>query len=569
VLVSARQLVLPGDSIENYAWSPDLSKLLIFTNGRPVWRTESRGDFWVLDRASGRLRRLGGSRARPSTLMFAKFSPDGRRVGYVREFNLYVEDLASGRITQLTADGSRTIINGSFDWVYEEELMDYWADGWRWSPDGRWIAYWQLDASGVRDFDLINNTDSLYAFILPVQYPKAGSTNSAARIGVVSVTGGPTRWMRVPGDPREHYLARLEWAPGGGTLLIQQLNRLQNRLTLYAAEARTGAVRRLVEERSEPGWVDPDTSGPAAFLSGGRDMAWMSERSGWRHWYSLSLETGTLRPITQGAFDVIGRVAADTSGGWFYFDASPDNVAQRYLYRVRLDGTGPRERHSPPDQPGWHSYSVAPGARYAIHTYSRFGVPPVVDLVSLPEHRVLRTLVDNASLRQRVAALRRGEQEWFQVDVGTGVRLAGWMIKPPDFAADRRYPLFLFEYGGPLPDIQGNTVVDRWSPLGSGGSYLWFTLLAQQGYVVASVEHRGTGLHGRAWRQATYGQLGVLESADLALAAGAMGRWPFIDSTRIAIYGHSYGGFMALNAILRYPEVFNTAIAAAPVVNLK
>ena len=216
VLVAARQFIPQGDSVplrvEEYSWSPDTRMLLIFTNTKPVWRLNTRGDYWVLERATGRLQRLGGSEAKPSTLMFAKFSPDGRRVAYVRENNLYVEDLASGTITPLTTDGSRTVINGTFDWVYEEELMNYYADGWRWSPDGRSIAYWQLNADQVRDFNLINNTDSLYSRVIPVQYPKAGEANSAARVGIVSVAGGPTRWLQLEGDPRNHYIARMDWA---------------------------------------------------------------------------------------------------------------------------------------------------------------------------------------------------------------------------------------------------------------------------------------------------------------------------------------------------------------------
>lgn len=574
VLVPATQLVPPGDTlpleIEDYVWSPDLSRALIFTDSRPVWRTNSRGDYWVLDRASGRLRKLGGPQAKPSTLMFAKFSPDGARVGYVREFNLYVEDLATGRIAQLTRDGSRTVINGTFDWVYEEELMDYWADGWRWSPDGRSIAYWQLDDAGVRDYDLINDTDSLYSFVTSVQYPKAGETNSAARIGVVSAAGGPTRWMRVPGDPRQHYIARMDWAPAGGVVLIQQLNRLQNRLTMYAGDARTGEPRVLFEERDDRAWVDVDSATAPAFLHGGRGMAWASDRTGWNQLYEAPLDgSGALRPITQGAFDVMVRSGVDTAGGWVYYLASPDNPTQRYLYRARLDGSGTAERLSPADEPGTHTYLIAPGARWAIHSYSRFGVPPATELVSLPDHRAVRTLVDNGPLRQRVGALRRGREEFFQVDIGGGIRLNGWMIRPPDFDSGRRYPLFLYEYGGPLPPgltyQQNRTVIDSWQ----GSIYLWLTMLAQRGYVVASVENRGSGARGRDWRKAVYGQLGVLEAEDVAGAARAMGRWPFIDSTRIGIYGHSFGAFLSLNAILRFPDVFSLAIAAAPVTHWK
>ncbi|MFN2572780.1 MAG: DPP IV N-terminal domain-containing protein, partial [Gemmatimonadales bacterium] len=216
ILVQATRLVPPGDStpldIEDYAWSADGRRLLIFTNSQQVWRTNTRGDYWVLDLAGWTLKKLGGT-GPASTLMFAKFSPDGGRVGWVRygEYNISVEDIASGKITQLTHDGSRTTINGTFDWVYEEELGL--QDGWRWNPDGQSIAYWQLDATGVRDFLLYDVTDSLYAFINPVQYPKAGGTNSAGRVGVVSATGGETRWINIPGDPRNNYIARMEWAP--------------------------------------------------------------------------------------------------------------------------------------------------------------------------------------------------------------------------------------------------------------------------------------------------------------------------------------------------------------------
>jgi dipeptidyl-peptidase-4 len=278
-------------------------------------------------------------------------------------------------------------------------------------------------------------------------------------------------------------------------------------------------------------------------------------------------QDGQARPVTRGEWDVFSYVGVDEDGGWVYFMASPDSITRRYLYRTRLDGSGRPERLTPDGQPGSHNYSVSPSFRFAIHSYSRAGVPPITELVSLPDHRVVRNLVDNAQLRERVAELHRGSHEFFQVEAAPGITLNGWIIRPPDFDPSRRYPLFLTIYGGPLPNnVQNGTITDGWG----GTGYLWNTMLAQQGYLVAAIENRGTGAHGRDWRRATYGQLGVLESEDFATGVRAMWqRWPWIDSTRVGIYGHSYGGFMALNAITRYPEVFSTAISAAPVTHWK
>ena len=560
ILVPAARLVPPGDSlpleIEEYSWSRDGNRLLIFTNSAQVWRTNTRGDYWVLDRTTWSLKKLGGS-GPSSTLMFAKFSPDGGRVGWVRyrEYNLYVEDLATGTITKLTSDGSRTTINGTFDWVYEEELGL--QDGWRWSADGQAIAYWQLDASGVRDFPLYNTTDSLYAYVVEVQYPKAGEQNSAARVGVVGATGGSTRWIDVPGDPRNNYIARMEWT-GPHELVIQHLNRLQNTLHVMLADAQTGAVRTLFTEQ-DSAWVAQFDE--LTFVNRGRDILWQSERSGWNHVYLFPRAGGPPRPLTSGAFDVLGVLGVDTTGGWVYYAASPDNPTQRYLYRASLRRPSPPQRLTPLGAAGVHGYSLAPGARYAVHTYSRFGVPPTTDLVRLPEHRVLRTLVDNAALKAKVAGLRLGGTEFTQVDIGDGIRLNAWLIKPPAFDATRRYAVFFTVYGGP----GSQTVIDGWG----GQNYLWHQMLAQRGYIVASVDNRGTGARGRAWRKLIYGQMGVVETHDQAAAARAIGRLPYADSTRIGVWGWSYGGFMALNAITQAPDVYKMAIAVAPVTHWK
>ena len=572
ILVPAARLVPSGETtpleIEAYSWSDDGNRLLIFTNTEQVWRTNTRGDYWVLDRTTWTLKKLGGA-GPGSTLMFAKFAPDGRRVGWVRygEYNLYVEDLATGGggITKLTTDGSRTTINGTFDWVYEEELGL--QDGWRWSPDGQFIAYWQLDAAGVRDFPLYNTTDSLYAYDVEVQYPKAGETNSAARVGVVGATGGTTRWLAIPGDPRNNYIARMEWAPpiargaGSRELVIQHMNRLQNTLHVMLADAQTGTVRTVFTEQ-DSAWVEQFDD--LRFVNGGRDILWLSERSGWTHLYLFARAgSGAPRAVTSGAFDVLGVGGVDTVGGWVYYTASPDNPTQRYLYRAsftRPGRTAP-ERLSPAGQAGIHSYNPSPSFRFAVHSYSRFGVPPTVQLVSLPDHRALRTLVDNAALKAKVAALRLGASEFTQVDIGNGIRLNAYLIKPPGFDPSKRYPVFFTVYGGP----GSQTVLDAWG----GQNFLWHEMLAQHGYIVASVDNRGTGARGRAWRKVIYGQMGVVETKDQAAAARAIGRLPYVDSTRLGIWGWSYGGFMALNTITQAPDVYHMAIAVAPVTHWK
>jgi dipeptidyl-peptidase 4 len=560
VMVKAADLVPPGDSvpltIEDYQWSPDQSRLLVFTNSQPVWRQNTRGDYWVLTRSTGRLRRLGGAAAKPSTLMFAKFSPDGGRVGYVREFNLYVEDLRTGRIVQLTRDGSRKVINGTFDWVYEEELNL--RDGWRWSPDGRSIAFWQLVADSVRDFPLINTTDSLYAFVTPVQYPKAGESNSAARAAVVPAAGGPIRWFRLEGDPRNHYIARMEWAAGSDEVAFQYLNRLQNTNQVLLGSRRTGLVHQVLADH-DSAYVEVVRDWP--FLDQGRSFLWESERDGWRHVYRVTRDGRQSTLLTPGPFDVFDIVAVDSTGGWLYYIASPDNPAQRYLWRTRLDGSGGAERLSPADQPGSHGYNVAPNAALALHTWSQFAVPPVTELIRLPSHQPVRTLVANARLKEKVAGIRRGTQEFFQVDIGEGVSLNGWIMKPVDFNPSRRYPILFFVYGGP----NSQTVLDSWG----GTNYLWYTMLNEKGYLVASVDNRGTGGRGRDFRKITYGKIGVIETHDQAAAARAIGGWPYVDPTRMGIFGWSYGGFMSLNALFGAPDVYSMGIAVAPVTHWK
>lgn len=554
-VVRGEQLVPRGDTAAlrpaRFTFSADGKKVLFFTNTARVWRANTRGDYWVLDITSGVLRQLGGGSARPQTLMFAKFSPQGDRVAYVRENNIYVERLSDHRITSLTRDGSRTRINGTFDWVYEEEFGL--RDGFRWSPDGRRIAYWQLDAAGVRDFLLVNNTDSLYSFVKPVQYPKAGTSNSAVRIGVVSSTGGVTRWMQAPGDPRNVYLARMEWAGNSTQVMMQHLNRLQNTLTVLQGDAATGRVSPIIVDR-DSAWVD--VVDDWNWIEGGARFLWVSERDGWRHVYSVSRAGRDVRLLTPGAYDIENIVGVDSAGGSLYFRASPDNATQRYLYRVPLTG-GQAVRLSPAGQAGTHQYTAAPGATFAVHQFSNATTPPVATLIRLSSHEVIRTFTDNAPLRQRVTAMRRGPVRFVRVDAGNGTILDGMVMYPAAFDSTRRYPVLFNVYGEPA----AQTALDDWNAVDP-----WHLMLTQQGYAVITLDNRGTpSPRGRDWRKSIYRKIGVLASEDQAGAARAIGRWPWVDSTRLGIWGWSGGGSMTLNLMFRTAGVYATGMSVAPV----
>ena len=557
VLVSAAKLIpAPGAQplrIEDYAWSADGRQVLIFTNTKKVWRLNTRGDYWILDLDNGKLKKLGGD-APESSLMFAKFSPDSRSVAFVRANNIYVQDLATGAVRALTTDGSATIINGTSDWVNEEELSI--RDGFRWSPDSQSIAFWQFDTTGVGEYTLINDTAQEYPVTTKYLYPQPGTTNSAVRAGVVSAQGGPVRWINLPGDPRQHYIARLDWAANSNELVIEYLNRLQNTNQVFLANAQTGDVRPFFEDHDKA-WVEVVDA--FNWVQKDKGLVWLSERDGWRHAYVFSRATGQPQLITNFAGDVIREVAVDDKNGWFYFLASPDNATQVYLYRSRLDGTGSPERVTPSGEPGSHSYDLSPDGQWAFHIYSTFSHPPVTELVHLPDHKVVRVLEANEELAAKVKDLLSLPVEFFRVPVSGGVTLDGYMIRPPNFDPTKKYPVLVNVYGEPA----ATTVHDGWG----GNSRLFHSLIAREGYIVVSFDNQGTPApRGRDWRKAVYGSVGVLSAAQQAEAIRELARErSYIDTSRLAIWGWSGGGSNTLNLMFRYPGLFKAGIAVAPV----
>lgn len=556
VLVAAGDLVPPGEEqplrIHDYAWANELNRVLIYTNTRRVWRQNTRGDYWVLDRVTHQLRKLGGD-AEPSSLMFAKWSPDGKQVAYVRQRNIYVEDLTGGPIRKLTQADSDDVINGTTDWVYEEEFGL--RDGFRWSPDGRSIAYWQINTRGVGRFPLVNQIDSLYPEVTWFAYPKVGEQNPTCRVGIVNCDSAETRWVTFSDDKSDTYIPRMEWAESSDELLLQRLNRLQNRNTLYLARLDDGLATPILTEQ-DACWVDVHDE--LFWISGGRQFTWISERDGWRHLYLASRSGGELQQVTSGKFDVIELLHVDEQDDWAYFIASPEDAAQRFLFRIRLDGSG-MQRVTPATLTGTHDYQIAPRAKWAIHRASSADSPPVSSLIRLPDHSSERLLQGNTQLSDKLKKLALAPTEFFRVDIGDGVELDGWCIRPPNFDPSQSYPLLIYVYGEPA----GSTVVDRWG----GSSYLWHQMLAQRGYFVMSFDNRGTKVpRGREWRKSIYHKIGILPPQDQAAALKTvLEQRPYLDAKRVGIWGWSGGGSSSLQAIFKYPDLYQMAIAIAPV----
>jgi dipeptidyl-peptidase-4 len=559
VLVSSERLTPEGRtkplSIADYKWSEDNTKLLLFTNAQRVWRYNTRGDYWILNLVSGKLQQLGKDVER-TTMMFAKFSPDASKVAYVSKQNIYVEDILTGETKQLTFDGGGNIINGTFDWVYEEELDN--RDGFRWSPDGKNIAYWQSDTKGTGIFYLINNVDSVYSSPILLPYPKAGTANSAVKIGIVPSGGGDTRWFDIPGDPRNNYLARMDFIPNSNEVMIQQLNRRQNINTVWVGDVVTMKLTNTLTDKDE---AFLDIHDNIMWLENEKYFTWTSEMDGWLHLYKVSRDGKQVELITKGDFDVISISCIDPKGGYVYYIASPDKPTDRYLYRSRIDGKGKAERISPEGMNGQHSYQMSGDARWAIHTYQNATTPPRIAVVSVQDHNEIRLLVGNNEAKKRFVDLGLNPKEFFRVDIGD-VILDGWMIKPKDFDPLKKYPVIFYIYGEPA----GSTVQNSWD-----GGDMWHQYLSQKGYLVMSIDPRGTKApRGREWRKIIYRKVGIIAPEDHAAAVKKIiEEYPYVDASRIGIHGWSGGGQMTLNCMFRFPDIYKTGIAVAFVADQK
>lgn len=566
-VISKAQLTPAGKleplKVAHFSFSSDQEKVLLFTNTKKVWRLNTKGDYWVFNFKTNTLTQIGKS-LDSSSLMFAKFSPNGNTIAYVSGNNLYSEDYATGNMTPLTTNGTVSLINGTFDWAYEEEFAC--RDGFRWSPDSKSIAYWQIDASTIKKFYMINNTDAIYSQLIPIEYPKVGESPSASKVGVVKLSDAKTTWMDVPGDPSQNYLVRMEFIPSTNTLLIQQLNRKQNTSKLYIADALKGHTK-VIQEESDEAWVDLfqlgnryaiDYTNNFSFLEETNSILWASEKDGWRHLYQVSLEGKPEVLITKGEYDVIDLKHINSKKGYVYYLASPDNATQKYLYKTKLNGKGKNKLLSPESLKGTHDYSFSSNGTYAQHTFTNHHTPRTTEFISVANQK---SLSEKESIVLNLNKLEeKATTEFFTITTADNVEMDGWMVKPTNFDPTKKYPVVFYVYSEPATA----TVTDTYNV----NRNLYKGDMAADGYIYMSLDNRGTPTpKGRAWRKSIYRKIGVVNINDQAMAAKEVLKWNFVDAERVAVWGWSGGGSATLNLMFRYPEIYKTGISIAAVAN--
>jgi dipeptidyl-peptidase-4 len=545
--------------IESFSLSDDGSKVLIFTNSSRVWRSNTKGDYFVYDLENKELKQLG-KEFESSSLMFAKFSADNSKVAYVQKFNLYLEDFNTGKVTQLTSDGTDKIINGTFDWAYEEEFGK--RDGFAWSPDSKFISYWQIDASEIGTFYMINNTDSVYSRPIPLQYPKVGEEPAGAKIGLIDMDSKAIHWLPIPGGEKENYLPGMQWI-NDDLLLIQQMNRKQNQLTIWTYKPSSEELKKIYVE-TEKTWVDlsyPDLSrygwsdNSLPLVDDGQAFLRMTETDGWRHIYKVEIATGNKTLITPGEFDVASF--GGLSDKEVFFIASPDNPTQRYLFAIDLAGKGKLRRVTPESFEGVNTYNIAPNGLVAVHNHQSTADPLTTRLVSLPKHEILKTLVENKAYKAKLTSLKIPEIKFTTVTTSEGVTMDARVIYPVDFDESKKYPVLFHVYGEPWSTVATDTQVG-----------LFNIMLAQKGYFIIDMDNRGTPtLKGSAWRKIIYRNIGKVNVQDQGLAAKEMLKLSYLDESRVAVWGWSGGGSMTLNLMFKFPEVYQTGMSVASVSN--
>jgi dipeptidyl-peptidase-4 len=472
-----------------------------------------------------------------------RVSPDGKRQLEFRDGNMFVRELSTGQLSQLT-DRPR-----GRDIGFRESS---------WRPDGKQVAFIESDQTDVKKRSMLVPSDPSYPGVREQRFARVGEKIGSLRVGIVDPKGDNLKWLPIESPEEGYYLGLVQWAGNSDELLVERLSRSRDTREFFLASV-DGTLKRIFHE-SDPAWVVASQAKNSGLIwvRDGKEFIVISEKDGWRHAYLYSREGKELAILTPGDYDIIDRGTVDESGGWYYFYASPENATEKYLHRVSLDGSGSLERLTPNGQAGTHGYEFSPNCKWAFHTYSTFDKPPIVELVEIPSHRVVQELENNDQLRKKATTVISRTTDFIKLDIGSGVTMDAWMIKPREFDESKKYPIFVYVYGEP----HAQTVLNEW---GAGQSH-FLRVIADLGYLVVSIDNRGTPApKGAAWRRSVFGSLGPISTEDQAAGLKELGRMrSYVDLSRVGIWGWSGGGSNTLNALFRKPNDYHVGIAVVP-----
>ncbi|MFT4545183.1 MAG: dipeptidyl-peptidase-4 [Bacteroidia bacterium] len=546
-VVAIKDLVFNGDTLKvlKYAFNKYETKLLLATESKKLYRHSTSYKYFAFDRTDRKLKELAGG----EYVFHATFSPVSNQVAYVKKNDVFVEDLDSKKTLQLSTNGKKNeIINGMSDWVYEEEFA--FTKAFEWSSDGRFVAFYEFNEKNVKEFSMTTYQGQLYPEEYRFKYPKAGEDNSKVKVFIYQIERESKVQVEL-GERDDIYIPRIKWTNDATTLSVQRMNRLQNRLELLFADAVTGKTRIVLKETAE---TYIDITNDLTFLDDG-EFIWSSEKDGYNHLYMYDAAGNEKVQLTSGEWDVTAFYGIDKKGKNFYYQSAVEGPTQRHVYAASLNGNFKRKLTP---KKGQNTPRFSKTKDYFVNKHSSANTPPFVSLISA-KGKEIRVLKDNMKLDKTLRDLNAPKKEFFSFTPAHGTSLNGWMIKPTDFDPNRQYPVLVSIYGGP----GSNTVNDSWG----SKTLMWELMLAQQGYIVVSVDNRGTGNRGREFKHSTYQQLGKLEIEDYIETAKYLGRLGYINPARIGMYGWSYGGYMSSLAITKGAEYYSMAIAVAPVTN--
>ena len=531
-------------SFDAYQFSANEEKILLPTQTESIYRHSTRSKFYIYDRATKTTSSLSSDKQR-----LAQFSPDATKVAFVRANNIFIKDLNTDIETQITTDGAvNKIINGATDWVYEEEFA--FDNGFQWNSNGTKIAFYRFNEEAVPEFSM-DVFSKLYPSQTRFKYPKAGEANSSVEIYIYDTNTKTTVEAAIEVE-EEFYIPRIKWTKDENILSVQRMNRHQNNLDFLLIDAKDGSAKIIFTETDE---AYIDVTDNLTFLNDGAHFVWTSEKSGYNHIYLYNLKGKQVRKITKGSYDVTDFYGINETTNTVYFASAERSAMQRDVYAVQLNG---KKKRILTNKTGTNAATFSSNYQYFINEHSNANTPYFFSLFDAQGNEV-RTLKDNANLNKRLSEYALSKKEFFDFTTTEGVNLNGWMMKPHNFDETKQYPVFMYLYGGP----GSQQVTDSWG----GSNFLWYQMLTQQGYIVACVDNRGTGARGSEFKKCTYQQLGKLETEDQIEANRYLANLPYVDGSRIGIFGWSYGGYMSSLCLLKGADEFKMAIAVAPVTN--